>query len=276
MRHAVAGDEPLLIGHRGGAGLAPENTLVALRNGVDVWGADMLELDVHASSDGHCVVIHDSTLDRTTDGTGPVALQSLAALRALDAGYRFTRDDGATYPFRGSGVTIPTVDEVLEALPSARLIVEVKTGAAQVPLFAAIRRFAAEDRVVIAGMYRRDRSLFPSYRGPVSASTEDVRRFYLRHRMGLGRWWPPKADVVQVPETWDGRRVVTRRFVKELRASGIPVHVWTVDDSETMHRLLDWGVAGILTDRPDILARVLHERFDRPLPPGFAGSAGAR
>lgn len=276
MRHAVAGDEPLLIAHRGGAGLAPENTLVALRNGVEVWGADMLELDVHASSDGHCVVIHDSTLERTTDGTGPVALQSLTALRELDAGYRFTRDGGVTYPFRGSNVAIPTLDEVLEALPSARLIVEVKAGAAQVPLFAAIRRFAAEDRVVIAGMYRRDRSLFPSYRGPVSASTEDVRRFYLWHRMGLGRWLPPKADVVQVPETWDGRRVVTRRFVKDLRASGIPVHVWTVDDSEAMHRLLDWGVAGILTDRPDILASVLHERCDRPLPPGFAGSAGAR
>lgn len=270
MHQTVPVDEPLLIGHRGAAGLAPENTVTAFRTGIETWGADMIELDVHASSDGHCVVIHDGTVDRTTDGSGRVAAMPLAALREFDAGHRFTTDGGATHPFRGRRIAIPTLDEVLEALPSARLIVEVKTGAAQEPLFEAIRRFSAEDRVVIAGMYRRDRSLFATYQGLVSASTEDVRRFYLWHRLRLGRWFPPAADMVQVPESWGERRVVTPRFVRDLRASGVPVHVWTVNDSSDMGRLLDWGVAGLITDRPDILARVLHERVGRPLPTGHA------
>jgi glycerophosphoryl diester phosphodiesterase len=264
-RHPVLAGAPLLIAHRGGAGLAPENTLAAFRNAVDVWNADMVELDVHASADGHCVVIHDPTVDRTTDGVGPVAEMNLADLQKLDAGYRFTPDGGTSFPFRGRGVRIPTIDEVLRSLPKTRFIVEVKAAAAQKPLFAAIRRIDAAGRVIAAGMYERDRTMFSDYRGAVSASSEQLRRFYVRHRMRLGRFFPPRADVVQVPETWEGRRVVTASFVRALGAAGIDVHVWTVDNADDMRRLLGWGVAGILTDRPDVLARVLHEQHGRPL-----------
>ncbi|CAN5778541.1 glycerophosphodiester phosphodiesterase [soil metagenome] len=268
--HPVLAGAPLLIAHRGGAGLAPENTLAAFLNGATTWGADMIELDVHASKDGHCVVIHDSTVDRTTDGTGAVADMTLNELRQLDAGYRFTRDGGATYPFRGTGVGIATIEEVLETLPSMRLTIEVKAGAAQPSLFTAIRRFDAQGRVIAAGMYERDRTSFPEFRGAVSTSSEELRRFFIRHRLGLGRFFPARADVVQVPEEWEGRRLLTPRFVKDLRANGIPVHVWTVDDVADMCRLLDWGVAGLITDRPDVLGRVLHDRCGRPLVPAHA------
>lgn len=273
QRHPALAGAPLLIAHRGGSGLAPENTVAAFRNAVDVWGADMIELDVHASVDGHCVVIHDATVDRTTEGTGAVASKPLSELRRLDAGYRFTADGGATFPFRGRDVRIPTIDEVLGALPGVRITVEVKTGAAQEPLFAAIRRLRARDRVIVAGMSEAHRTLFTDYRGPVSASGEEVRRFYMRHRMLLGRFAQLRADVVQVPEHYDGRRVVTPRFVRDLGRHGVPVHVWTIDEPADMVRLLDWGVEGILTDRPDVLGRVLHERNGRPLAPGHAGSA---
>jgi glycerophosphoryl diester phosphodiesterase len=272
-RHPVLDGAPLLIAHRGGAALAPENTLAAFRNGAETWGADMTELDVHASADGHCVVIHDPTVDRTTDGTGAIAAMPLARLRELDAGYRFTAD-GHTFPFRGRGIAIPTLEEVLEALPRMRFIVEVKDGAAQPPLFETIHRFGARDRVIAAGMYDRDRTMFPAYRGAVSASVEELKRFYTRFRLGLGRCFPPRADVVQVPEFWDGRRVVSAAFVRVLARADIPVHVWTVDDPADMHRLLDWGVAGILSDRPDILGRVLHERTGRPLLPAHARPDG--
>jgi glycerophosphoryl diester phosphodiesterase len=267
-RHAALGGAPLLIAHRGGSALAPENTVAAFRNGIETWGADMVELDVHASADGHCIVIHDPTVDRTTDGVGPVSGMTLAELKRLDAGYRFTADGGATYPFRGRGVQISTFDEVLAEFPRMRFTVEVKTGAAQAPLFAAIRRLDARDRVIAAGMYERDRTLFTDYRGAISASGEELRRYYVRHRLGVGRLFPPRADVVQVPEEWDGRRVVTPRLVRDLAARGIPVHVWTVDDPDDMRRLLRWGVEGIISDRPDVLGRVLHEEYGRPLPPG--------
>jgi glycerophosphoryl diester phosphodiesterase len=265
-RHPVLEGKPLLVAHRGGAGLAPENTLAAFMNGARTWGADMTELDVHATLDGHCVVIHDPTVDRTTDGSGAVVSMTLAELRRLDAGHRFTRD-GRTFPFRGQGVTVPTIEEVLEALPDMRFIVEVKDGRAQRPLFDVVRRLDARDRIIAAGMNGRDRTLFPEFRGAVSGSAEQMRRFYLPFRLGLGRFFLPAADVVQVPERWHGLRVVSPGFVRVLARGGIPVHVWTVNDAPAMHRLLDWGVEGIITDRPDILGRVLHERTGRPLMP---------
>lgn len=267
-RPAVLAGAPLLIAHRGGSGLAPENTLAAFRSAAANWSADMIELDVRASSDGHCVVIHDATVDRTTDGAGAVATLTLDRLQALDAGYGFTRDDGATFPFRDQAVRIPTIEQVFEQLPDMRFTVEVKTAAAQGPFFDAVRRFSARDRVIAAGMHDRDRTMFSDYDGALSASTQALKRFYTAHRLHLGRWVRPRADVVQIPEWWDGRRVVTPRLIHDLKHHDVPVHVWTVDDPDAMHRLLDWGVEGLVTDRPDLLAQVLHERTGRPLPPG--------
>jgi glycerophosphoryl diester phosphodiesterase len=256
---------PLLIAHRGGSGLAPENTLAAFRNGVERWGADMIELDVHASADGECVVIHDDTLDRTTNGTGPVAALPLARLRQLDAGHHFTADAGRTFPFRDRGVTVPTFAEVLEALPDTRITVEVKAAAAQAPLFETIRRFGARERIIPAGMYDRDRTLFHTWDGAVSGSLEQLMPWYRLHRMRMGWLKAPPCDVVQIPETWRGHRLVTRRLVRDLRRHDIPLHVWTVNTREDMERLLDWGVEGLLSDYPDVLGRLLHERAGRPL-----------
>jgi glycerophosphoryl diester phosphodiesterase len=266
--HQVLCGGPLLIGHRGAAGLVPENTMASFRDAVDRWAVDMIELDVRASADGHCVVIHDATVDRTTDGTGPVAGKTLAELRQLDAGHRF-QDEGGSYPFRGQGLRIPTIEEVLEALPDTPLTVEVKIGSAQEPLFAALRRFDAADRVVVAGMDYRDRTLFGDYAGARSGSTRDVRRFFTLHRLFAGRAWRRNCEVFQVPERRGRLRLVTRRFIQDAARHGIPVHVWTVNDPATMERLLDWGVDAIITDRPDLAARVLAERTGRALPPGL-------
>jgi glycerophosphoryl diester phosphodiesterase len=259
---------PLLIGHRGAAGLVPENTMASFRDAVDRWAVDMIELDVRASADGHCVVIHDATVDRTTDGRGAVAAKPLAELEELDAGYRFQDDEGG-HPFRGRGLHIPTIDEVLEGLPDTPLTVEVKIGTAQAPLFQAIRRHDAEERVVAAGMYPRDRTLFGGFGGVRSGSNRDVRWFFLLHRLFAGRLWRPACQVFQVPERAGRWRLVSRRFVQDAARHGLPVHVWTVNDAATMERLLDWGVDAIITDRPDIAARVFAERLGRPLPPGL-------
>ena len=190
---------PLLVGHRGAAGLAPENTMASFREAVQRWAVDMIELDVRASADGHCMVIHDETVDRTTDGTGPVAGKTLAELRELDAGARFSLPDGSA-PFAGQGITIPTIDEVLEAFPDTRFTFEVKIGTAQAPMFDAIRRHGASERVVAAGMNWQDRTMFAAYDGAISGSTRDVRAFYVRHRIHCGRLWGRCADVFQVPE----------------------------------------------------------------------------
>lgn len=248
----------------------PENTIAAFLDAAQRWRADMIELDVRASSDGHCVVIHDATVDRTTNGKGAVAEMTLAELQSLDAAYHFTRDGGRTFPLRGQGVRIPTIDEVLAALPDMRITVESKTAAAQLPLFRAIEQYNASERIVAAGERNEFRTLFHTYGGPRSASLEEAMPFFLMHRAYLARFGRVPADVVQTCEVYRGRRILTQRLVRDFHHRGVLVHVWTVNEEADMERLLDWGVDGLVTDRPDLLAKVLHRRNGRPLPPALS------
>jgi glycerophosphoryl diester phosphodiesterase len=259
---------PLLMAHRGGAALAPENTLAAFRHALEWWRADLLEIDVHATRDGEVVVIHDPTVDRTTDGRGPVADFTLAELQRLDAGYRFSSDGGRSFPFRGQGERVPTLEEVLRAFPWARVNVEVKARRAQERVREVVRGLGAVRRVLIAAGKRRNRSLFEDWPGATSASEDEVLAFWLHLRTRTTHLWRPPVDAFQVPEVHGPLRVVSPRFVHEAHARNVAVHVWTVDEEADMRRLLGWGVDGIVTDRPDVLARVLHELHGRPLPPG--------
>jgi glycerophosphoryl diester phosphodiesterase len=256
----------MLVAHRGGSRLAPENTLVAFEQARDRWWADMLEMDVHLTRDGHLVVIHDASVDRTTDGTGLVSQLDLREIRALDAGYRF-QDLAGAHSFRATGVGVPTLEEVLVTFPDVWINVECKEARAAAPLAELVARHGAEERVLIAAEDERSRRGAAGYRGPWGASKQQSFLFFALHRLPGGSPYTPVADIFQVPEWWRGLRVVTPRFIREAHRLNIPVQVWTVDDEEIMHRLLDWGVDGIQTDRPDVLARVLTGRLGRPAPP---------
>ncbi len=266
--HSYLAGSPLLIAHRGGAGLAPENTLAAFQNAVHEWGADMLEMDVRSTLDGEVVVIHDETVDRTTSGTGRVEDLTLEQLRELDAGHHF-RDPEGRQSFRGTGVRVPTFEEVLEALPGVRMNVEAKDRRSAPGLVATIFRHASEDRVLVAAEWERNRRAVSGYPGPWGASRRDLMWFFILIHTPLGRFYTPKCDALQIPETHHGIRVLSRHFLREAHARNLPIHVWTVDDPEDMNRLLDMGVDGIQTDRPDLLAPILTERFGRPRPPGL-------
>ncbi|MGD8601976.1 MAG: glycerophosphodiester phosphodiesterase [Gemmatimonadota bacterium] len=265
--HPYLAGAPLLVAHRGGSLLAPENTLFAFRLAVHEWWADMLETDVRLSKDGAVVVIHDATVDRTTDGTGAVADHTVAEIQSLDAGYHFVDEEGEPV-FRGRGITIPTLDEVLEEFPSMRINVEAKEPAVAEPLARVIARHGAEHRVLIAAEYEKSRRGARGYPGPWGASFVQILLFWLLHRLPGGSPYTPGADVLQVPERRGRLQVVTPRFVREAHRHSIPVQVWTVNREDDMRRLLDWGVDGIQTDRPDILSAVLTERVGRPVPPG--------
>ncbi len=249
------------MAHRGGARLAPENTLAAFRPAIDRWRADMLEMDVRLSADGEVVVIHDATVDRTTDGTGAVRDLPWAALRELDAGYRFLGLDG-TPSFRGTGVRLSRFEEILETFPRTRLNVESKTAEAAAPLCRLFERHSATHRVLLAAQWERDRKDARGYRGPWGASREQVAAF----RLIPG--WRPRADILQVPEHFKGWPLVTPAFVRRAHRRNIPVQVWTVNDPADMRRLLEWGVDGIQSDRPDVLALVLTEVAGRAPAPG--------
>ncbi|MBW3628479.1 MAG: glycerophosphodiester phosphodiesterase [Gemmatimonadetes bacterium] len=259
---------PLVMAHRGGSALAPENTLLAFRQAVEWWSSDILELDVHPTRDGEVVVIHDATLDRTTDSKGTVAKLSLAQVQRADAGHCFSPDRGRSYPYRGVGVRVPTLEELLRALPGMRLNVEIKDGRAQRRVWEVVHAAGAVGRVLIAAGKGAHRAKFARYAGPVSASGTELRSFYLAHRLRLAHRARPSVDAFQMPERYGGRRVLSPRLIAEAHARNVAVHVWTVNELTDMRRLLDWGVDGIVTDRPDRLAAELHRRSGRPLPPG--------
>jgi glycerophosphoryl diester phosphodiesterase len=266
---------PVLVGHRGAAGLAPENTLVGCRLAVERWGADALEVDVRASADGAAVLFHDATFDRTTDGSGAVAAMALDRLRSLDAGHGFLAEDGA-HPFRGGDVRIPTFSELLEALPDTLILVDLKTAAAAAPLAAAIDAAGAWERVIVAGEDRADRGPLLSYRGPTGLAQQDTARFFAAHHLGLRRFWRPTADVACLPESHRGLRILTPGVIGGLHERGLALWVWTVNEEADMRRLLGWGADGIITDRPDRLHRVLRDLGARPAPASGDGSARAR
>lgn len=265
------------MAHRGGAKLAPENTMAAFRQAVDDWDADILELDVHCSSDGQVVVIHDDTVDRTTDGSGTVAKMPWDELRDLDAGARFCDLDGRQ-SWKGKGVRLPLLAEVLESLPRTRLNVELKTATAALPVVELVRAYGAKHRVLVAAGEESFRRAIRGYPGAWGASRSQIRAFWLLHRVpGLGRWYLPRADVLQIPERRGRLRVLTPALIRAAHESNIPVHVWTVDDPVDMRRLLRWKVDGIQTDRPDLLAQVLTEIAGRPPPPGLmSGEEGVQ
>ena len=256
---------PTLIGHRGSSGEAPENTLPAFERALE-HGAVILETDVHRTRDGAVVVYHDDVVDRTTDGRGRIADHDLAELRALDAGHRFSPDRGETYPFRGAGVRISTLPEIFEAFPGVRFNIEIKANDAALidaTLTAVedadreeITLLAAAEDATMAALRARlaERSLSPA----VGASLGDVVAFVLAQRDGKPA--PPGPMALQVPPHFGADPLVTREFVEFAHAHALVVHVWTINDPAEMHRLLDLGVDGVMTDFPARLGAVLAER----------------
>lgn len=240
-------DRRPIVGHRGNAAHAPENTLESFRQALAA-GADCLELDVHLSADGVPVVIHDATLDRTTDATGAVATLPMARIRDADAGARFTRD-GQSFPYRGRDLRVPTFEEVLTEFPDVPLLIEIKTSRASVETKRLIERHGAERRCVVESF---EAAALDPYRGssiPIGASSSDVKR--LLHR-ALTRW-PVRSlpyAVMCIPRWLRGVRVPIASLVAVTRPAGCLVHVWTINEPPVARQLWQVGVRGIVSDDP--------------------------
>jgi glycerophosphoryl diester phosphodiesterase len=255
---------PQVFAHRGGCDLGPENTIAAFDLGM-ATGADGLELDVHLSADGVVVVHHDRTLERTTNASGPIAARTADELARVDAGYRFER--GGTFPFRGKGIGVPTLAEVLRRYQGVPTVIEIKvyTAAMGEAVAQEIRGANALDYACIAGFgvasARAARATLPGL--PSSACKAEVRLALYRSWLR----WPVRHapyHTYQVPEcAEEGTRIVSPRFIRYAHEAGIKVQVWTVDDEADMRRLLAWGVDGLISNRPDVAVRVRDEYVAR-------------
>lgn len=263
MTHSYFHNEPMVLAHRGASAYAPDHTLEAIALALE-QGADAIEVDVHLTRDGHPVLHHGGDLSENTEASGPLGRYSLAELREFDVGYRFTPDAGVSFPHRGKGHSVITLAEALEAFPGVRFNLDIKERRAARATRRVIDEKGAGDRVLLAAFYSWQRSpALRGYKGPRSITLDQMVPYMLLHGARLDALWPMPVDALQLPEQHWGIRVVSPRLIERAHRRGLRVHVWTVDDRQDMERLLDWGVDGIITKRPDVAVQA---RADRTRP----------
>ncbi len=264
----MGSSRPLVYAHRGGAALRPENTIASFDHGLSL-GADGLELDVHLSRDGIVVVHHDEELGRTTGGTGLVSSLTAAELASVDAGRWFRpiaseppKPDAAEFPFRGQGLGVPRLRDVLDRYPGVPIIIELKVNQPELArrTIDDVRAAGAIERVSLGSFGWRVLHAAREYepRIPTGASREEARWALYRSWIGwpLGR---PSYRELQVPERAGATTIISPRFIAHAQRAGLPVKVWTVNDLNDMRRLIQWGVNGIITDRPDLAVAAVRE-----------------
>ncbi len=254
----------LVIAHQGGDGVWPGDTMFAFENAVRI-GADVLEMDAHITKDNRIVLMHDEKVDRTTNGVGLIEDLTLDELKQLDAAYNWSIDDGATFPYRGQGIQVPALDELFERFPAMRYVIEIKLTQNPIdqPLCDLIRKHNMQDKVVIASFHndamKNFRTVCPEV--ATSASRGEVTNYVLLGKAFLWGFYLPHFQTIQPP--WNpedslGIQIMTERFIRESHAKNIRVEPWTVDDPELMKRYIEWGVDGIITDRPDLMIELLN------------------
>lgn len=254
---------PLVIAHQGGDGIWPGDTLYAFEKSVEL-GADVLEMDAHITKDGQIVLMHDEKVDRTTNGAGLIEELTLSELKQLDAAYQWTNDNGKTFPYRGQGIPVPTLEELFQKFPKMRYVIEIKLTKNPIdkPLCNLILKHNMQDKVMVASFHdvamQNFRDACPEV--ATSASRTEVRNFVLLGKAFLSGFVAPQYQSIQPP--YDPKEslnipIMTPRFIREAHAKNIKVEPWTVNEPELMKQYVEWGVDGIITDRPDLMIEVL-------------------
>jgi glycerophosphoryl diester phosphodiesterase len=277
MRQLPAGGT--VLAHAGGNLLWPDNTMTAFE-GATTLGVDVLELDVQQNVDGVFMVIHDDTVDRTTDGSGKVLSLPGSELALLDAAHNWTVSGtrvgpppDALFHYRGQGIRVPTLTEVLAAFPDALVNVELKQDDAEagLALCRQLQQEGAAGRVMVASFHSAPMRAFRTGCPEVatSATRSEVTLFYLLARARLSSVHTPAFDALQVPVRQGSLTIVTPAVVAAAQARGVAVQVWTVNERAEMDRLFAMGVDGLITDRPDRALTALGRSYPAAVVPEF-------
>ncbi|GAA5502525.1 glycerophosphodiester phosphodiesterase [Deinococcus xinjiangensis] len=250
------------IAHQGGEELWPSNTMLAYKNAAAL-GVDMLDMDMHSTKDGVLVLSHDDTLDCLTDRVGKISELTYAEVGQADAGYRLTPAGASGFPFRGQGVTLPKVRDILTTFPTFPMTIEIKEARPSVaqPFCDLLRETHMTAKVIVASFsdlaMNESRAACPEV--TTSMTEKELKPLVILSKVGLARFAKAAGQVAQVPVRSGSIEIVTPSFVRAMHARGIAVHVWTINDEPEMRRLAALGVDGIMSDRPDLLKKVLSE-----------------
>ena len=228
--------EPLVIAHQGGDGVWPGDTMFAFEQAVAI-GSDVLEMDAHITKDGEIVLMHDETVDDTTDGTGLIEDMTLAEIKQLDAAYDWSLDNGQTFPYRGQKIQVPTLRELFEKFPDMRYLIEIKltkNPMAQ-PFCDLIREYDMQEKVIVGSFHDEAMAQFRATCPEIatSGSRGEVTTYVILGKLFLGGFVMPEYQSLQVP--WErseskGIPIMTERFIREAHAKNLHVEPWTVND----------------------------------------------
>jgi glycerophosphoryl diester phosphodiesterase len=259
--------KPRIIGHRGAMGEAPENTLLSFQRAFEA-GAKYMELDVRGTKEGEVVIMHDATLRRTTNGRSRVSRWTLKEVKALDAGYWFTLDSGASYPYRGRKIEIPTLAELFFNLPEVRVIIEIKQARPSIVrnVIETVRQAHREEQVLLAtekdSIMKEIRRELQQNNLPIATgfSFGEVAAFISWLQGGKREPFARSGQAFQIPIEYAGITLVSEQTVNTAHELGVEIFVWTVNEVQEMERLLRLGVDGIITDYPARLRELISHR----------------
>ncbi len=245
--------------HRGGRALYPENTIYAYQQTVSRWQNCLLEGDIQITADNVAVLMHDSTVDRTTNGQGAVSEKTLAEIKALDAAYRFTTDGGQTFPLRGKGITIPTLDELLEAFPNNVFLFEIKPTVENIkPIVEPIIKRNMQEQVYLASInpktIQKIRSEYPQIKTCITIA--DSAEFLAALQNSNWSDYTPPATMLAINEGMEKSFKITNEEMKKIKEKGIQILVFTINNPEKIKKYLQSGVDWILSDYPDRVAQL--------------------
>jgi glycerophosphoryl diester phosphodiesterase len=255
-----ASQSSINIAHRNGHGLMPGNTIEAGLHALEM-GADILEIDVHLSADKHLVVRHDPIIDTTTDGIGRISEMKLAEIVQYDAKFHEIE-----YPNRVNiaGIKIPALTSLFDKIPNARFLIEIKPQdtEAATRLCDTIRDYQMTEQVLVGSFHRsvlqHFRNICPEI--PTSHAQSEIQFFVILSRLRLGHLYDPPGYSMQLPMTYKGIKVLSPQILESAQNLNLKVDIWTINDTYIKYKLLNMGVDGIITDRPDQLSAVLNKQ----------------
>ena len=267
-KEALQYDHPIILAHRGGSQIAPENSMVAFKKSAEL-GVHGFEIDIRLTKDEEIIVFHDEFIDRTTDGAGRVADMTLSELKAFDLGYQFLNTQ-QEYEYRGQSETVITLRELFEEFPQMLINIDMKDSpetyeGSLIPskLWRLIEELSAQNRVVVTSFFDEQIDRFNLYAQntvALGAGENEVRKAYSAYTSQFGHLYHPRTDVFQIPVRSGVFPLDGEGFINFLSNLNVPVHYWTINDPKTMERLFLAGAKGIITDRPDLAVTLLADK----------------